>query len=152
MQDCSESSISNVKTLRVSRHFWEMRSAKCARDCSGSPISYVNHIIIIIMKVVGKCTRSGRWEFRLSNTLRRKTLYFFGVKWLPWSPKEGLIHSFVHSFYSLTHPLTHSFFLSFRPFSLLFTSFIAFFNFLQFISFQFTSFQVTRNSYKQTVS
>ena len=43
---------------------------------------------------------------------RARNPVFFGVKWLPWWPKEGLIHSFVHSFYSLTHSLIHSFFHS----------------------------------------
>ena len=34
------------KKLTTSDHFFKMRSTKCARDCSKSSISYVNHIVI----------------------------------------------------------------------------------------------------------
>ena len=45
MQDCGESSVlhnKNRKKLPVSELFWEMGSAKCARECSESSISHKN--------------------------------------------------------------------------------------------------------------
>ena len=41
---CSESAIShtNRETLRGAGNFWQMRSAKGARDCSESAISHTN--------------------------------------------------------------------------------------------------------------
>ena len=91
--------LEKVKKLRGWEHFWQMRSAKCARDCSESSIAQKKRI---------KLSRSEQfWKMRS-------------------------IHSFqfIH-FNSFIHCIC--------------------FHVINFLSFQLTFFQLTKNSYKQTV-
>ena len=133
-RDCSESSIShkNRKKLRGSKHFWKMRSAKCAPDCNESDGCISKHLLCIenLQKLRGS-EPGGQWNWQHTHDIvaRARSCRETAKNWEDEiAPISSFIDSLVAAFIDsvvqwLRHSLTHRFidplsvasFMSFFP-------------------------------------